>query len=95
MQFHLETIGIGWKLLNDETFKDVKFTLDNLMKLPVAQGIGISVKKAQFLSITDEDLSWNLGLLGVHSPEVLLNTVIFMLGKGCALRAGKEHYCLR
>ena len=33
LQFHLETIGLGWKLLNDKTFKDVKFTLDNLMKL--------------------------------------------------------------
>ena len=38
---------------------------------------------------------WNLGLLGRHSPEVLLNTVIFLVGKGFALHAGKEHQALR
>ena len=95
IQFHLETIGFGWKLINDGDFSDIKFTLDNLMKLRVSQGIGIGVKQAQFLNAMDEDVLWNLGLLGQHCPEVLLNTVIFMLGKGCALCAGKEHYALR
>ena len=33
IQFHLETLGFGWKLINDEGFKDVRFTLDNIMKL--------------------------------------------------------------
>ena len=94
IQFHLETKGIGWKLLNDESFADIKFTLDNLMKRRTAQGIAISVKKAQILTQTDKDLLWNLGLLGVDTPEVLLNTVIFMIGKVCALRAGTEHYVL-
>ena len=95
VQFHLETLGFGWQLLNDEAFREVKFTLDNLMKLRVSQGIGITVKKAQFLSPVDEDFLWNLGLLGTHTPDVLLSTVIFCLGKGCALRAGKEHYRFR
>ena len=35
-----------------------------------------------------------MGLLGIHSPEVLLNTIVFMLGKSYALRAGKEHHTL-
>ena len=26
---------------------------------------------------------------------MLLNTVVFLIGKGCALRAGKEHRALR
>ena len=29
------------------------------------------------------------------NPTVLLNTVVFLIGKGCALRAGKEHRSLR
>ena len=37
---------------------------------------------------------WSLGLLGRHSPEVLLNAIIFMVGKGFALRAGNEHQAL-
>ena len=35
------------------------------------------------------------GILGVHNPEVLLNTVVYILGLHCALRAGKEHRSLR
>ena len=43
VQFHLETLGFGWKILNEEPFKDVKFTLDNVMKLRTSEGIGNSV----------------------------------------------------
>ena len=43
----------------------------------------------------DEDLLWNMGLSGTSNPEVLLNTVVFFIGKGFALRAFKVHYCLR
>ena len=90
LQFHLECMGINWKVINNTTFSDVRFT----MKLRTSQGIGISVKKAEILSFTGEDMLWSLGLLGTYSPEVLLNTVVFMIGKGFALHAGKEHYNL-
>ena len=40
-------------------------------------------------------MMWNLGLLGMSTPEVLLNTVVFLVGKGCALQAGQEHRSLR
>ena len=82
----METIGFGWKLLNDEAFIEVQFILDTLMKLCVSQGIGLSVKKAEFLTGTDEDFLWNYGLLGSPRPEVLLSTVMFSLGQGCAYR---------
>ena len=85
IQFDLETMGLCWKLLNDKKFSDVKFTLDNMMKLHTSQGIGTCVKQAEILSPGDEDLLWGLGLLGYHSAETLLNTVIFMVGKGFAL----------
>ena len=87
--------GLYWKLLNEQRFSQVKFTLDNLMKLRTSQGIGTTVKQAQVLTNFDEQLLWNLGLLGDSNPTVLLNTVIFLIGKGCALRAGKEHRALR
>ena len=95
IQFHLETMGIYWKLLNEELFSDVHYTLDNLMKLRTQQGLGTSVKKAQILSSSDEELLWSLGLLGKESPNQLLNTLVFVLGKGCALCVGKEHHKLR
>ena len=95
LQFHLETMGFCYKLLNDDVFKEIKWSLDNIMKLRTSQGIGVSVRKAEILTQSDEEYLWSLGLLGRFSPEVLLNTVIFMVGKGFALRAGKEHQVLR
>ena len=79
IQFFLETVGFSWKLISDDELKEVKFTLDNVMKQRTAQGIGISVCKADVLIMTDEDILWSLGLLRTHSPEVLLNTVMFTL----------------
>ena len=95
IQFHLECLGFAFKLVNDQAFRDVKFTLDNTMKAHVHQGIGISVKRVEALMATDEDLLWSMGLLGMAHPEQLLNTVIFCIGKGFALRAGQEHRALK
>ena len=49
LQFHLETIGFAWRLLSAEPFKDIKFTLDNVMKMRTAEGVGSKVKQAEFL----------------------------------------------
>ena len=95
LQFHLETLGLAWKLLSHEEFKEVRFTLDNMMKKKTQDGIGISVKQTKILTANHEEILWRKGLLGVHNPNVLLNTVIFSIGKGCALRAGQEHRVLR
>ena len=65
------------------------------MKKRTSEGIGISVQKAQILNKIDEDILWGIGLLGTHSPEVLLQTVMFTIGLSCSLRAGKEHHVLR
>ena len=85
VQFHLETLGFCFKLLTDNNFASGKYTLDNLMKLRTLQGIGVSVKKAQVLTATDEDFLWSIGLLGTENPDTLLNTVVFRIGKGFAL----------
>ena len=33
IQFHLETMGFLWQIINDEIFQDVKYTLDYMMKI--------------------------------------------------------------
>ena len=85
IQFHLECIGFSFRLINDEAFHDLKFTLDNTMKARVEAGIGLSVKQAEVLSSTDEDYLWSLGYLGASTPDQLLNTIVFCVGKGFAL----------
>ena len=95
LQFHLECLGFSFKLINGDQFRDVKCTLDNTMKQQVASGIGLSVRQAQVLSVTNKDYLWSLGLLGTSNPTQLLNTVVFCIGKGFALWAGMEHRVLR
>ena len=34
---------------------------------------------------------WENGLLGDHTPEVLSNTSVYMIGFCCVLRSGEEH----
>ena len=95
IQMYLETFGFTWKLIDDIEFRDLKYTLDNMMKNLTASGVGVSVKQASVLSFSDEDFLWNNGYLGVSNPQQLLNTVVFLVGMSCALRAGKEHRALR
>ena len=56
IQFLLECHGFAFKLMNDTTFKDLKYTLDNTMKAGTSQGVGTSMKKAEILSAMDEVL---------------------------------------
>ena len=95
LQFHLKSNGISWKLLSHDDFKDIKFTLDNLMKECCAQRIGITVCKSEVLTHFHEEVFWSMGLLGVKDHCTLLNSVIYMLGKGFALRVGEEHRMLK
>ena len=38
LQFHLETLGYNYRLLNQDDFSEIRFTLDNMMKLRTSQG---------------------------------------------------------
>ena len=55
VQFHLESIGLMWRLLSDEKFVDLRYTLDNVMKDRCALNVGGQARKADVLSETDID----------------------------------------
>ena len=46
VQMHLETFGFTWKLIDDPEFNELKYTLDNVMKQRVSDGVGLSVHQA-------------------------------------------------
>ena len=56
VQFHLETLGFNYKFLSDDSFTDVKYCLDNVMKDRTSQGIGIHSSQVDILTYTDEDV---------------------------------------
>ena len=95
VQFWFETQGLAWKLLNEDAFQYLKFTLDNLMEICTAAGLGNNVKQVEVVGFSDEEIMWKNGILGTHNPEVLLHTVVYLIGLHCALHAGKEHRSLR
>ena len=77
-------------------FKDTQFanfrkTLDGEMKSLQKKGIGTRKRQAEILTEAHEELLWEKGLLGDHSPQALLNTIFFMCGLFFALRSGNEH----
>ena len=42
-----------------------------------------------------ESKLWERNILGEDTPDKLRNTVLYLIGVNCALRAGDEHYTLR
>ena len=65
------------------------------MKCLQGKGIGSRKRQAEPLTEEEEETLWSKGVLGDHSPEALLKTMIFMNGLYFALRSGKEHRDLR
>lgn len=70
-------------------------SLDAEMKRLTSVGFGASVEQAEFFADEQEEKLWALNLLGAHSSQVLLDTMVFLIGKNFALRSGKEHRSLQ
>ena len=68
-------------------------TVDAEMKQISAMGKG--KKQAQPISTEEEEILWQLGLLGDHSAQALVDTMVFQMGLFFALRSGQEHCRLR
>ena len=79
----------------DQDFAEFRGVLDAEMKRLKASGIGSQKRQAEPLSLEEEELLWEKGVLGDHSPQALLNTVFFFNGIHFALRSGDEHRRLR
>ena len=82
-------------IYKDSVFADFRSTLDAEMKRLRHLGLGSSKKQAEPLTEEEEEVLWRKGLLGDHSPQALLNTMVYMNGIYFALRSGKEHRELR
>ena len=61
------------------------------MKRLHSKGIDVQKKQADPFSVLEEDKLWNEGLLGMTSPQALLDTMIVMCGMYFVLQSGKEH----
>ena len=76
-------------------FKHFQDSLDAEMKRLTALGVGANIKEAQSFTEEQEEKLWSMRLLWDHSPTVLLNTLVFMIGRNFALGSGQEHRDLK
>ena len=79
----------------DQAFTDFRAVLDAEMKRLKLAGIGSRARKAEPLTLEEEEMLWKKGVLGDHSPHALLNTLFNQNGVNFALRSGDEHRQLR
>ena len=95
IQKYLNEKGKDWKLVESRKFLQLPNVLDKLMKERASRNIGTTVKQAEYISLSFEEKMWKKGVLGEDTPDKLRNTVLFLLGMNCGLRAGDEHHDLR
>ena len=75
-------------------FAPFRSTLDAVMKELQASG-QYATRKAEIITSSIEDEMWTKGVLGDHSPQALLDTLVFYIGMYFAFRGGEDHRRLR
>lgn len=95
IQHYLKFKGKESQFFNDPVFARLMGSLNAAMKEASAEGLGNSTKKAEVISIEEEELLWSKAILGEQAPQQLLDTILYLLGLHFALRGGKEHRRLR
>ena len=68
---------------------------DHIYRKLRTAGIGASKKSTEIVTIEEENTLWERGVLGIHTPQALLNATFFLNGKNLALKGGKEQSQLK
>ncbi len=95
LQLFFEKQGKEWKLLEGRVFHPVRNTLDNLMKARALSRISKAANSSDPISQDEEDHLWDKGVLGEDEPDVLRDTIMYLVGLSFALRGGQEQHALR
>lgn len=95
IQKYLQEHSRKVQLLQDDIFRELQRSLDAVMKSRNKEGLGLVKKQARIITLHEETILWEKGLLGKESGETLVNTMVYLFGLNFALRAGQEHRNIR
>ena len=80
LQLYLQSCQGSFKFLSDKQFVLIQNTLHNNMKLLSKAGLFSVTRQADIITIEEENTLWHQKILGMDSPEQLLNTVFYVIG---------------
>ena len=76
-------------------FRSLNSALNFQMKEKAAQGVGVVVNQAKFVTEEQENFLWENDFIGSENGEILCYTLVWAFSVQFALRAGHEHRDLR
>ncbi len=76
----------------DPRYKSFHNVLNNLSMKLLSEAVK---KQAKIINESEEQILWQKGVVGTHSPNSLLNAVFFYCGMYLCLRGGEEHRDLK
>ena len=85
----------GINFFDGEEFAPFRDLLDGELKSLNGTGKYIYKKRAEVITVEMEDILWHKGLLGDHTPQILVDTMVYLIGLYFAFRSGDDHRKLR
>lgn len=77
-------------ILTDPDFETSRRVLLSRRKMLKGNGLGNKKNKSESLTSDDEELMWSNGSLGTHNPDVLQETVWYLMSKLLDFRGCQE-----
>ena len=68
------------RLFNKDKFSFLRDALDAMMKESASDGLGLTKKQGEVITLDEEKQLWTKGVLGDSNPQQLLDTFVYLFG---------------
>lgn len=92
---YLKDNNYAFSILTDRAFKGSRDVLEGKARILRQNGMGKKPNKASSLTKPEEEVFWECGQLGTHSPQTLINTLWFLFTQHFGFRGRQEHHSMQ